>query len=109
MSAVYINSDPKTRAVDKISTKVCGVLWQLYYHMDKENICDKRKLQARMHWIKDKRSWRKYWKELVEQGVIIYLDRNTFMVSPHQCYHEGVSSSVLIEKWNKLKGEYNEH
>lgn len=103
MSGIYINLDPETQAVGKISTKVCSILWQLYYHMNKQNICDKKKLQTRMHWIKDKRSWRKYWKELVEQEIIIHLDRKTFMVSPYQCYHEGVSTKSLIERWEQIK------
>lgn len=100
---MYINSDPDTRAVGKISTKVCSILWQLYYYMNKSNICDKKHVQTRMFWIKDKRSWKKYWKELVEQEVIIDLDQKTFMVSPHQCYHEGASQKVLIERWEEIK------
>ena len=103
MSGVYINLDPDTSAVDKLSTKVCSVLWQLYYHINKQNICDKSSLQTRMHWIKDRRSWKKYWEELVEQEVIIYLDQKTFMVSPHQCYHEGVSQDVLVNRWEEIK------
>lgn len=103
MSAVYINLDPKTSAVDRLSTKVCAVLWQLYYHIDKQNVCNKDALQTRMHWIKDKRSWKKYWKELVEKGVIIYLDQNSFMVSPHQCYLEGVSQKILVDRWEEIK------
>lgn len=103
MSGVYINTDPDTRAVDKLSTKVCAILWQMYYYMNKQNVCDKNKLQARMDWIKDKRSWKKYWEELVKQEIITYIDQTTFMVSPYQCYHEGVSNKILIEQWNKLK------
>lgn len=102
MSGVYINADPDTRAVSILSTKVCSILWQLYYHMNTENICDKKSLQNRMHWIKDRRSWKKYWEELVERKIIIYLDQKTFMVSPHQCYREGVSHKVLIERWEEL-------
>lgn len=105
MTSVYINADPDTRIVDKISPKACGILWGLYNNMDIKNICSKEKIQNYLYWIKDKRSWKKYWQELLEKELIIYLDQDTFMVSPHQCYREGASQKSLIDKWTELKGD----
>lgn len=109
MTSVYINTDPATRIVGKIPVKVCTVLLEIYNQITPGNICNKKKIQKGLHWVKDKRSWKKYWKELVDKELIIYLDQDTFMVSPHQCYREGVSHKVLIDQWTKLRGSNATH
>lgn len=103
MSCVYVNSDPKTAANARISKKTIPVLLQLYYRINKLNYVDKSAFQKRMDWIKDYRTWKKYWAELLDKEVIVFLDQDTIMVSPYECYQEGVSQETLINQWESIR------
>jgi hypothetical protein len=103
MSAVYYNTDEKTSATCNVSSKVIRLILPLWLNIDKNNQVDKRKFEKRLSKIKDYRSWQKYWKELVDKNIVIFLDKNTIMVSPHECYCEGASQNTLINKWNEAR------
>jgi len=102
MSAVYWNGDIRTAAVFRLSSKAASLVLPLWFNIDDDNLVDRLKFQKRLARIKDYRSWKKYWKELEENQVIVFLDRKTIMVSPHECYKAGVSQRTLITKWDAL-------
>jgi hypothetical protein len=103
MTTLFLNSDPDTMATAQASTKVTAVMLKLYCRMNRNNIIDKKQLQKHMDWIKDYRTWKKYWKELQDLNVIMALDKKTWMVSPYQCYHDGVSQKMLINQWEAIR------
>ena len=74
---------------------------------NKNNEIDKKDFIEVVSWIKDYRTWNKYWTELVEKGVLIQVDKDIWMVSPHECYADGASHTTLINKWNEVRNAIN--
>ena len=70
---------------------------------NKNNEIGKKAFTKFVGWINDYRTWNKYWTELVDKGVLIQVDKDIWMVSPHDCYTDGVSHSTLINKWNEVR------
>ena len=58
--------------------------------------------ERKVDWVKDARTWKKYWEELMQKKILVFLDQNTFMVSPHECYREGINHLALITAWGKV-------
>ncbi len=69
---------------------------------NKNNEINKKAFTKFVDWIDDYRTWNKYWTELVKNGILIQVDKDTWMVSPHECYTDGVSHITLINKWKEL-------
>lgn len=101
MPAKYINSDPKNNASNRLSSMGTALLLPLFLLSNNDNEINKKKFTSIVSWIKDYRTWNKYWKELEEQDVLVRLDKKIWMLSPHECYPDGVSQTVLINKWNE--------
>ena len=95
----YINTD--MAASNKLSRTAYALLLPLALLSDKNNEVDKKTFTKTISWITDYRTWDKYWMELVEKGVLVRLDKNKWMVSPHECYADGISHTALIIKWNE--------
>ena len=95
----YINTD--MAANNKLSRTACALLLPLALLSNKDNEVDKKIFTKAVSWITDYRTWDKYWAELVEKGVLVRLDKNKWMVSPHECYADGTSHTALIIKWNE--------
>lgn len=95
----YINTDAARNS--RLSRIACGLLLPLILLSNKDNEINKKKFIKSVKWMTDYRTWNKYWKELVDMDVLIHLDKNMWMVSPHECFSEGVSHAVLIHKWNE--------
>ncbi len=89
-------------AILHVSNSLVDIVFKLYLNMDKENRIHKNKLQGIMHWKKDYRSWKRYWQELVDKEVVVFLDKETVMINPNECYCTGVAQSGLLDRWNKL-------
>jgi hypothetical protein len=70
---------------------------------NKNNEIGKKAFTKFIDWINDYRTWNKYWTELVDKGVLIQVDKDIWMVSPHECYADGASHSTLIDKWNEVR------
>ena len=70
---------------------------------NKNNEVDKKAFTKFVGWITDYRTWDKYWTELVDKGVLIQINKDVWMVSPHAFYADGVSHSTLINKWNEVR------
>ena len=74
---------------------------------NKNNEIDKKVFIKAVNWIKDYRTWNKYWAELVDKSVLIQVNRDIWMVSPHECYSDGISHNELINKWNEVRDATN--
>ena len=70
---------------------------------NKNNEINKKAFTKFIGWINDYRTWEKYWTELVNKGVLTQIDKDTWMVSPHECYADGTSHTTLIHKWNEVR------
>ena len=101
----YINLE--TAGESTLSRTACALLLPLTLLSNKDNEIDKKAFIRIVSWIKDYRTWDKYWTELVEKGVLIQVDKNIWMVSPHECYADGVSHTTLINKWNEVRNATN--
>lgn len=97
----YINTD--TAANNKLSRTGCALLLPLMLLANKNNEINKKTFTSTVDWIADPRTWDKYWAELVEKGILMQLDKSTWMVSPHECYTDGISHTTLINKWNEVR------
>ncbi len=101
----YINLE--TAGKSSLSKTACALLLPLTLLSNKNNEVDKKSFMEVVNWIKDYRTWNKYWKELVNKGVLVRLDKNTWMVSPHECYSDEASHNALINKWNEVRNAIN--
>ncbi len=101
----YINLE--TAGESTLSRTACALLLPLTLLSNKDNEIDKKEFIRIVSWIKDYRTWDKYWTELVEKGVLIQVDKDIWMVSPHECYADGVSHTTLINKWNEVRNAIN--
>ncbi len=70
---------------------------------NKNNEINKKTFTKFVGWINDHRTWEKYWTELMGKGVLIQIDKDIWMVSPHACYAPGASHTTLINKWNEVR------
>ena len=96
----YINT--ATAGTMSLSSTACALLLPLTLLANRDNEIDKDKFMSSINWITDYRTWNKYWDELVNSGILVRLDRKTWMVSPHECYTDDMSHSSLIRKWNEV-------
>ena len=90
-----------------LSKTACALLLPLALLANESNEINKKEFINIIKWIKDLRTWSKYWEELVENNVLIQLDKDTWMVSPYGCYAEKASHSTLINKWNGVRNATN--
>jgi predicted transcriptional regulator len=90
-----------------LSRTACALLLPLTLLSNKNNEIDKKEFIRSVNWIKDYRTWGKYWKELEENGVLVRLDSGKWMVCPHVCYSDGASHNDLITKWNEVCNAIN--
>ena len=97
----YINLE--TAGESDLSKTACALLLPLMLLSNKNNEIDKKDFIEVVSWIKDYRTWKKYWTELVEKSVVTQVDTNTWMVCPHMCYTDGTSHNALINKWKELQ------
>ncbi len=101
----YINLE--TAGEWALSRTAFALLLPLTLLSNKNNEIDKKDFIELVSWIKDYRTWKKYWAELVEKSVLIHVDKNTWMVCPHMCYTDGTSHNALINKWNEVRNATN--
>jgi len=101
----YIN----TRSVGEntLSRTACALLLPLTLLSNKNNEVNKYKFIQAVNWIKDYRTWDKYWKELEDNHILIQLDKTVWMVCPDICYSDGISHTDLIHKWNEVRNATN--
>ena len=97
----YINTDIAIN--DKLSRTAQALMLPLILFSNKNNEIDKKAFTKFVGWINDYRTWEKYWAELVDKGVLIQVDKDIWMVSPHECYTDGASHTTLINKWNEVR------
>ena len=97
----YINLE--TAGEGTLSRTAHALLLPLILLSNENNEIDKKSFTKFVGWINDYRTWEKYWMELVDNGVLIQVDKDIWMVSPHDCYTDGVSHSTLINKWNEVR------
>ena len=97
----YINTD--IAADSELSRTAQALMLPLTILSNRNNEINKKKFIDTINWIKDIRTWDKYWEELVDKGFLIQLDKGNWMVSPHKCYADGISHSTLINKWNEVR------
>ena len=95
----YIN----TNEHKDLSRTAHALVLPLILLSNKNNEISKKAFTKFVGWISDHRTWNKYWTELVDKGVLIQVDNDIWMVSPHDCYTDGVSHSTLINKWNEVR------
>ena len=95
----YIN----TNEHKDLSRTAHALVLPLILLSNKNNEIGKKAFTKFVGWINDYRTWNKYWTELVDKGVLIQVDNDIWMVSPHECYADGVSHTTLIHKWNEVR------
>jgi hypothetical protein len=102
----YINTETATKL--PLSSTACALLLPIMMLSNKNNEIDKSTFVDKVNWITDYRTWGKYWKELEDKGILVQLDKHNWMVSPHECYAEGISHNMLINKWNEVRNAANQ-
>lgn len=102
---VYVNADRQTAAVFQLSSKAARLLLPIYCNIDDKNQIDIKILEEKIGWVKDDRTWKKYWNELQERKILVFLDQNIVMVSPYECYREGINHLALLAQWRLLQHE----
>ena len=95
----YIN----TNEHKDLSRTAHALVLPLILLSNKNNEIGKKAFTKFVGWINDYRTWNKYWTELVDKGVLIQVDKDIWMVSPHECYADGVSHTTLIHKLNEVR------
>ena len=101
----YINLE--TAGEGTLSRTAHALLLPLILLSNENNEIDKKSFTKFVGWINDYRTWEKYWMELVDNGVLIQVDKDIWMVSPHECYADGASHTTLINKWNEVRNAIN--
>ena len=101
----YINLE--TAGENKLSGTACALLLPLTLLSNKDNEINKKTFTRIVSWIKDYRTWNKYWKELEDNNILVRLDKNTWMVSPYECYSDEMTHTTLIHKWNEAQDAIN--
>ncbi len=96
---MWMNCDQDTSLSWSLQGKTMSLVWPLYTKCNKDNEINKKKFIKQVGWWKDYRTWKKYWTELIKIGIIVQLDKDTWMVNPHERWHKDVSQATLIRKW----------
>jgi hypothetical protein len=96
----YITKDLSSSSC--LSSKACAILLSLYFHVDSRNLIHKHKFIDKSGISMDSRTWNKYWRELEKNLIIAKAGIKTWMLSPHQCYTEGISKKSLIKQWETI-------
>lgn len=97
----WIHTDSPTR--NKLSRTAHALMLPIIFLSNNQNEINKRKLINTVSWIRDTRTWNKYWQELVEAGVLVQLDQHMWMISPYECYPEGASHKLLVHRWDEAR------
>lgn len=97
----YINLETAGKSV--LSKTACALLLPLTLLSNKNNEINRKAFIKGVSWIKDYRTWDKYWEELIKEDVLTQVNKDIWMVSPHECYADGVSHVTLINKWKELR------
>ena len=95
----YINTSENK----DLSRTAHALILPLILLSNKNNEINKKTFTKFVGWINDHRTWEKYWTELMDKGVLIQIDKDIWMVSPHACYAPGASHTTLINKWNEVR------
>ncbi len=95
----YIN----TNEHKDLSRTAHALVLPLMLLSNRNNEIGKKAFTKFVGWINDYRTWNKYWTELVDKDVLTQVDKDIWMVSPHECYADGVSHTTLIHKWNEVR------
>lgn len=90
-----------------LSSTACALLLPLTLLSNTSNEVNKKEFIEVVSWIKDYRTWSKYWKELEEKEILAQITSKKWMVCPHVCYSDGVSHNDLITKWNEVCNAIN--
>tara|TARA_B110000495_G_C22824860_1_gene481393 strand:+ start:249 stop:563 length:315 start_codon:yes stop_codon:yes gene_type:complete len=90
-----------------LSRTACALLLPLTLLANPNNEINKEEFIEIVGWIKDYRTWGKYWKELEDGGILVQVAGTKWMVCPHMCYSDGVSHNDLITKWNEVYNATN--
>lgn len=88
----------------QISSKACGVVLKLWYLADNDNLFRKKELFD-VCWMKDLRTFNKYWQELVDYGFIRQVKPKVWMVDPNEVFHKNADQGTLIARWERLVSE----
>ncbi len=95
----YLQTDQVSRY--NLSRMAYALILPLMLLSDKGNEINKKRFTKSVGWVKDYRTWNKYWIELEEKGILVRLSKKIWMISPNECYTDGVSQTGLITKWNE--------
>ena len=99
----FMNVDINISKAYRIPGVAKALILPLYLACNKKNEIIKNKfIQDTGQW-KDYRTWKKYWKILVDGEIIAQVDKKVWMISPYECYHKTASQNALITKWNKIR------
>ena len=90
-----------------LSRTACALLLPLTLLSNTSNEIDKEEFIEIVGWIKDYRTWGKYWKELEDKDILVQINTTKWMVCPHVCYSDGASHNDLITKWNEVCNAIN--
>ncbi len=87
-----------------LSSTAVSIALLLVLHADQENLVHREHFIRSVGLKMDPRTWSKYWRELESKQILasIESDRGLWMLSPYQCYTEGVPKTALISKWNEV-------
>tara|TARA_R110000787_G_scaffold78897_1_gene172354 strand:- start:1287 stop:1598 length:312 start_codon:yes stop_codon:yes gene_type:complete len=100
MSGKYITDDPEIS--NSLSRTACAIMLLLYFHTDDHNMVNKKRFMNKSGLDMDMRTWNKYWAELEAKSVLVKASIKLWMLSPDQCYAEGVSQKALTAEWKQL-------
>lgn len=99
---IYFNASEE-HIVD-LSRMAYALVLPLSLLSDKDNMITKREFTETVRWIKNDRTWAKYWKELEDNNTIVRVDRKHWMLSPHVAYSEGATFNSLVRVWDAANG-----
>lgn len=97
---VWVETDSTMHS--KVSTKACSLFLPLWLHMNRDNEITKQTLCDKAGYFTDSRTWNKYWKELIEVGMLRQVNKKCWMINPHEAYIDGATHNTLIGRWNAI-------
>lgn len=97
---MWVNSDSTIQS--RLSTGACSILLPLWWFMSKDNVVNKSQFIREFKGKRDRRTWDKYWTELVDNRVLARLTRHTWMVSPEECFVDDSVKARLRKQWEEL-------
>lgn len=88
---------------EMLSSQACALLLSLWLTIDPGNEISKKAFKGKVGWIRDVRTWAKYWQELVDRDILVHIKGDAWMVSPYEVFTEGAGRMDLETKWNEAK------